>query len=101
MDKKRVMAITRPYRWAEFDWKRTQDEIEDQLAAVAPVDADGKHTHTKAMVLSIAIITASGCKPVETLIHNDHQDPWEEVLMTLRDYFEKGIKCVQVGYRIE
>src|SRR5271157_633835 len=40
MDKKRVMAITRPYTWAEFNWKCTQEEIEDQLAAVAPVDAD-------------------------------------------------------------
>jgi len=101
MDKKRVMTTTRLYTWAEFNWKRTQEKIEDQLAAVAPVDADGKYTHTETMVLSIAIITASGCKPVETLIHDHHRDPWNEVLMTLKDYFEKGIKRVQVEYRIE
>jgi hypothetical protein len=55
----------------------------------------------RTMVLSIAIITASGCKPVETLIHDHHRDPWNEVLMTPKDYFEKGIKRVHVEYRIE
>jgi hypothetical protein len=45
MDKKGVMGITRPYTWAEFNWTRTHEEIEDQLATVAPVDADGKYTH--------------------------------------------------------
>lgn len=72
MDKKREMALARPYRWAELDWKFAHEQIEEQRATGAPVDTDGRYTHMKDMVLSIAIITASGCKPVETLIHNHH-----------------------------